>query len=429
MTGSAAVSWEDTLAVSHLEAAPARLAARAFHRGVRTVIGRFAGLNLQVKVRMPQASFSHEGSIRGHQPCWCNKDCSPAFVWKTTPPQLWRSTPWEAGTMNLCRKVARDSSEESQVILGAIGNTPLVPLRRLCKESSARVMVKPEYLNPSGSIKDRIALRMIEDAERQGRLRPGMRIVEASSGNTAAALAFVGAVKGYKVTLYVPTTTSEERIRICKAYGAEVISVDVDDPEALDRQGIHGALAEFVPRQVCLQEEQKDPTSTWWARQFSNPSNVAAHEEGTAVEILEETGGKVDAFVCAIGTAGTLVGVGRALRKHSPSVKIVAVEPEGSRTIKGGKPLVPVIEGLSGGILLRVVDEGIANEVTSISEEEAISMCHRLAEEEGLFCGVSSGANVLAALRLAEQLGPGKQVVTILVDSRDRYIFVERFTT
>jgi cysteine synthase A len=268
---------------------------------------------------------------------------------------------------------------------------------------------------------------MIEDAEREGKLRPGMRIIEASTGNTATALAFVGAVKGYPVTLYVPdTAASEERIRICKSYGAQVVKVDTQDEEGLKQRGIHGAVAELIPRQVCLQEEQNDP-NTWWARQFSNPSNAVAHQETTAKEILEQTGGKVDAFVAAIGTGGTLVGVARALKAHNPAVKIVAVEPKNSRTIKNGRPNVPIIEGVSGGLLLQVAE--LADEVVAVSDDEAISMCHRLAQEEGLFCGISSGANVLVALRVARELGGGKRVVTVLVDSRDRYLFVERFTT
>jgi cysteine synthase A len=316
----------------------------------------------------------------------------------------------------------------SNGILTRIGNTPLIELSRFVPASSARIAVKPEYLNPSGSIKDRIALRMIEEAERQGRLRPGMNIIEASTGNTATALAFVGAAKGYKVTLHVPkNATSEERIRMCRAYGAEVVEVDIQDGDFLKASGVHGALAEFIPRKICYEKEQKDPENIWWARQFSSEYNVAAHQDTTAREILEQTSGKIDAFVAAIGTGGTLVGVAKALHDVDPSVRIVAVEPKESRTMKNGRLTVPVIEGYSGGILLQVTE--LADEVIAVEERDAVDMCHRLAEEEGLFCGVSSGANVLAALQVAQGLGPDKQVVTILPDSRDRYVFVERFTT
>lgn len=316
----------------------------------------------------------------------------------------------------------------SSGILSRIGNTPLIKLSRLLPASSAGVAVKPEYLNPSGSIKDRIALRMVEEAERQGRLRPGMNIIEASTGNTATALAFVGATKGYRVTLYVPkNATSEERIRMCRAYGAEVIEVDIEHGGFLKESGVHGALVEFIPRKICHEKEQRDPEHIWWARQFSSQYNIAAHQDTTAQEILEQTSGKVDAFVAAIGTGGTLVGVAMALRNVDPSVKIIAVEPKESRTMRNGKLTVPVIEGYSGGILLQVAE--LADEVIAVGEKDAVGMCHRLAEEEGLFCGVSSGANVLAALQVAQGLGPDKQVVTILPDSRDRYTFVERFTT
>ncbi|MDQ7793301.1 MAG: cysteine synthase family protein [bacterium] len=314
-------------------------------------------------------------------------------------------------------------------VLDLIGNTPMVRLARLTDGVGAEVLVKLEYLNPSGSIKDRIALRMIDDAERSGRLRPGMRVVEASTGNTATALALVGAVKGYPVTLYVPgSAASEERLRICRSYGAEVVSVDVDGAaHAAGSKGVHGGIAELVPRQICRDEEARG--NTWWARQFSNPSNVAAHRETTGREILEQTGGRVDAFVAAVGTAGTLVGVAQAVRAANPSVRIVAVEPENSRSIKDGKLRVPVIEGISGGILREMFEQRVADQVVVADEAEAITTAYRLAREEGLFCGLSSGANVLAALRVARELGPGQRVVTVLVDSRDRYLFEQRLTT
>jgi len=317
-------------------------------------------------------------------------------------------------------------------VLELIGSTPMVRLTKVTEGIDSEVCAKLEYLNPSGSIKDRMALRMIEDAEKSGRLRPGMKIVEASTGNTATSLAMVGAVKGFSVAVYVPSSAaSEERSRIITSFGAEVISVEIDDPdnEFLKSKGIHGAIAEVIPRQVCLAEERLNPDRIWWARQFSNPANVAAHRETTGKEILEQTDGKVDAFVTALGTGGTLTGVAQSLRAHNPGVRIVAVEPKQSRTIKDGKLKIPIIDGVSGGIMLELSQKKIADEVIAVDEDDAIGMAHKLAEEEGLFCGLSSGGNVFAAIQVARTLGPGKRVVTLLVDHRDRYLFRERWTT
>ena len=315
-------------------------------------------------------------------------------------------------------------------LLSLIGNTPLVRLDRIGGDAGAEVVVKAEYLNPSGSIKDRIALRMIEDAERAGVLRPGTEIVEASTGNTATSLAFIGAVKGYRVHLFIPANAaSEERLRIMKTYGARVTRVDLtgtgDDRSA---GGLHGSIVEKAPRRKCRELEQARD-DVWWARQFSNPSNVAAHADGTGREIIEQTGGEVDAFVAAIGTCGTLIGVARALRVHNPDVRIIAVEPRTSPAIVDGKLAEPIIEGISGGLLAEMVDKKIADEIVRIDQAEAVGMAHRLCEEEGLFCGLSSGANVVAALRIARELGPGRRVATILPDSRDRYLFTEQLTT
>jgi cysteine synthase A len=318
-------------------------------------------------------------------------------------------------------------------LLSSIGHTPLVRLKRVAADIQAELLVKVEYLNPSGSIKDRIALRMIEDAERAGILRPGMEIVEASTGNTATALAFVGGLKGYRVHLFVPSiAASEERLRILKAYGAKVTPVDISkDPAPRDTNttgGLHGSIVEKLPRQKCLELERSDK-NVWWARQFSNPSNTAAHADGTAHEILEQTDGKLDAFVAAIGTCGTLIGCGQKFQQHNPAVQIIAVEPRTAPVIKDGKLTIPIIEGISGGLLAEMVDKKVAQWIIHVDQAEAIAMAHRLCEEEGLFCGLSSGANVVAALRVARELKPGQRVVTVLVDSRDRYLFNERLTT
>ena len=317
-------------------------------------------------------------------------------------------------------------------LLSLIGRTPLVRLKRVARDVAAEVVVKVEYLNPSGSIKDRIALRMIEDAERAGKLRPGMEIVEASTGNTATSLAFVGAVKGYRVHLFIPNkAASEERLRIMKAYGAEVTFVDISGTgDDKSTGGLHGSVVEKTPRQHCRELEQSAPDKVWWARQFSNPSNVAAHAEGTGREILAQTDGKVDAFVAAIGTCGTLIGVAQALRARNPAVQIVAVEPRASPVIKDGKLIVPIDDpNVAGGLLAEMVNGKIAQQIIHIEQGEAIEMAHRLCAEEGLFCGLSSGANVVAALRVARELKRGQRVATVLPDSRDRYLFKEQLTT
>ncbi len=314
-------------------------------------------------------------------------------------------------------------------VLELIGNTPMVRLNSVAKGALAEVDAKLEYLNPSGSIKDRIALRMIEDAEREGFLKPGMVIVEASTGNTATALAFVGAAKGYRVRLYVPNmAASEERMRILKAYGVELVIVDLFEAEG-SSGGLHGSIVELAPRQRCLEEERKDP-NVWWARQFSNPANSGAHADTTAKEILSQTEGKIDAFVTAIGTCGTVVGVARALRSHNPGIQIVAVEPRTSPAVdESGKMIIPVIEGVTGGLLLEMVESKIVDRIIRVDQDDAIAMAHRMAQEEGIFCGLSSGANVVAALQVAKLLGPFKRVVTLCVDSRDRYLFKEQLTT
>jgi cysteine synthase A len=314
-------------------------------------------------------------------------------------------------------------------LLACIGHTPLIGLNRVAGGLPVEIAVKLEYLNPSGSIKDRIAVRMIEDAERTGALRPGMRIVEASTGNTATSLAFVGAIQGYRVQLFVPRKAhSEERLRIIQAFGATVTTVGEVEPSQAAACGLHGSVVEVTPRLRCL-ELERSSSDVWWARQFSNPSNAAAHAEGTGREILDQTGGRADAFVASIGTCGTLIGVAEALRARNPDVLIVAVEPRSSPVIKDGKLTVPIIDGISGGLLAYMVEHRVADRIIHVSQPEAIAMAHRLCEEEGLFCGLSSGANVVAALHVARELKAGSRVVTVLPDSRDRYLFTEQLTT
>ena len=318
-------------------------------------------------------------------------------------------------------------------VLEVIGNTPLVRLNRVVGHGAAEVCVKLEYLNPSGSTKDRIALQMVRSAERDGRLRPGGTIIEASTGNTAAALACVAAVKGYKMVVFTPeAVASPERLKISRSFGAEVRPINTKAVEAQlvqEGEAAHGGIWEIIPRMLCKQMEEQDPAGCWWARQFKNPDNVAAHRETTGREIIEQTDGEVDAFVASIGTGGTLLGVAQALKARNPAVRIIAVEPAGASMLLKGKDGLPMIEGVTDGLVLDILDSGIVDQVITVDDEHAIAMAHRLAEEEGLLCGMSSGANVVAALQVAKELGKSKRVVTVLVDRRERYFTVEKYVT
>lgn len=314
-------------------------------------------------------------------------------------------------------------------ILDVIGNTPLLRLNKIPGFGEAEILAKLEYLNPSGSIKDRIAKYMIESAEGQGALGPGYKIVEASTGNTGTALAFVSAVKGYQMIVFCPSvTSSEERVRIMKSYGAQINVIDLEQEKDLPDLSVHGGVIEIIPRQKCRNLENTS-SDVWWARQFSNPDNVRAHRETTAVEILEQTEGHLDAFVASVGTGGTLMGVAQALREYDPTIRIVGVEPASSPLLAVDREKIPVIEGITDGLILEILDSGLVDEVITVEDETAIQMAHQLSEREGLFCGMSSGANVHAARQVAKKLGAGKRVVTVLPDNRDRYLFREKYTT
>jgi len=314
-------------------------------------------------------------------------------------------------------------------VLNLIGNTPMVRLDRIASGLDSEILCKLEYLNPSGSTKDRIALRMIESAERQGLLRPGYTIVEASSGNTGIALSFVAAVKGYKMIVFMPdTVASAERTAMMEAYGAQIRFVDLEDEGRSLDAGVHGALSEIVPRMKCRELEASRP-DVWWARQFSNPDNVGAHRETTGREILRQTNGTVDAIVASIGTGGTLMGVAQALREAIPQFETIAVEPAEDPVLGRGRDGLPIIEGITDGIALEILDDELADKVILVSDHDAIATAHLLAEKEGLFCGVSSGANVFAAMKLADRLDAGKTIVAIMPDSRDRYLSTERYIT
>ena len=312
-------------------------------------------------------------------------------------------------------------------ILDLIGDTPIVRLRRVVPRSGAEVFAKLEYLNPSGSYKDRIALKMIRAAEAEGKLKPGYTIIDASTGNTGTALSFVGTRLGYRVEIYMPEGMTRERIRIMESYGAKVHEIKLDSGPG--DGSVAGAEVEIGTRLRCLEVERGNPM-VWWARQFSNPANVKAHVR-TGEEILEQMDGRVDAFVASIGVGGALYGVAKALKRKLPNVKIIGLEPasarypisEGFKTIPGASPEV------AGGIIAEMMDSGLIDEVVKVSNDDAVATSDRLVREEGLFCGMSSGANVFYSVKLAEELGRGKRVATVLPDHRDRYLSEKRYTT
>jgi cysteine synthase A len=313
-------------------------------------------------------------------------------------------------------------------ILKLIGGTPMVKLRNIPKADDVEIYTKLEYLNPSGSMKDRIALEMIRQAEEDGKLKPGYTIVEASTGNTGIALSFVGRRMGYKVGIYMPEGMTPERIRIMERYGAEIHELKLEDLET-SGESVAGAEVEIPTRQRCLELERSNP-EIWWSRQFSNPANTAAHMK-TGQEILAQMKGGVDAFTMSIGTGGTLLGVARALRAELPDVRIVAVEPASARypLIKGYRKVPGASDEVSGGIVADLLDSGIVDQVIQVTNDEAVLMSDRLVSEEGLFPGVSAGANVYSALKIAKQLGGDKKIVTILPDSGDRYLTEKKYTT
>lgn len=312
-------------------------------------------------------------------------------------------------------------------VLDVIGHTPLVKLGRLAENVQANCFVKLEYLNPSGSLKDRIALKMIQEAEEKGHLKPGYTILESSTGNTGIALSFVGSLKGYKVIIYetTPGKIGAEKRKIMRDYGAEVHSLPPEELERMREKSVAGAEVERPGRLKCLELERAHPTF-WWARQFSNPANVLAHHE-TGKEVLEQTKGKVDVFVASVGTGGTLKGVAEALKEVNPKVRIVGIQPASSKIFMVPGQPYPRSE-TDGGIIAEMLStENLIDEVVRVSDEEAVNMTHQL-WREGFFAGVSSGANVLVALREGKK-SAGANIVTVLPDSADRYFTEEHYVT
>ena len=297
-------------------------------------------------------------------------------------------------------------------ILETIGRTPLVRLNRVVPEGSAEVFCKLETFNPMSSVKDRVAMAMIDDAELSGKLRPGMSVVEPTSGNTGIGLAMVCAVKGYRLILTMPESMSLERQRLLRAMGAEIVLT----PRA---EGMAGAIR-------CAQELCGKETNSFMPMQFENPSNPDIHERTTAQEILQDQP-VVDAFVAGVGTGGTITGVGRVLKRSRSSCLIVAVEPKGSPVLSGGGPGTHGIQGIGAGFIPKVLDRSILDRIIQVSDDEAKEMARRLAKEEGILAGISSGAAVHAAVLVAKELGPGKTVVTLLPDSGERYLSTDLF--
>ena len=297
---------------------------------------------------------------------------------------------------------------ETSGLLDAIGNTPLIRLHHASDESGCTVLAKCEFMNPGGSLKDRIAKAIIEAAERRGTLRPGMTILEVTSGNTGIALSMVGTAKGFRVLIMMPKTVSEERRSMIRSFGAELVLLD---------ELHHMQAAVAYARELA----RRDP-GIFLPSQFSNLDNPGCHEQTTGPEILMQTGGRLDAFVMGVGTGGTLMGVGRALRSAGARARVVAVEPDESAVMSGGQAGHHGIQGLADGFIPEIVQLGEVDEIVRVKTADAIAASHRLAREEGLLVGVSSGANVLGAIETARRLGPGHTVVTMLPDRGERYL-------
>lgn len=294
-------------------------------------------------------------------------------------------------------------------ILDTIGATPLVRLNRVVPAGAAEVLGKMESLNPGGSVKDRIAQSMVEAAERDGLLHPGDTIVEPTSGNTGVGLALVAAVKGYQLILTMPEDMSEERRRLFARFGAELALTPAIE-------GMSGA--------VFAAEELAQRPGHFMPQQFQNSANPDIHRRTTAQEILADTDGRIDCFVAGVGTGGTITGVGEVLKQHNPDIRIIAVEPERSPVLRGGRFGIHGIQGIGASFVPSVLNRDIYDEVIGITDEEAYQMTARLTREEGILAGISAGANVLASSRIAEQLGEGKRVVTIICDTGERYLSV-----
>lgn len=303
-----------------------------------------------------------------------------------------------------------------QNVTDLIGDTPLVRLNRIVPEGSAEIYVKLEYQNPGSSVKDRIAISMIEVAEKEGKLKPGDTIVEPTSGNTGIGLALVAAAKGYRAILVMPETMSLERRNLLRAYGAELVLTP-------GSEGMNGAVKK-------AEELAAENPSYFLPQQFKNPANLKIHRETTGPEIVEAINsydGKLDAFVAGIGTGGTISGAGEVLKQNFPNIKIVAVEPAASPILSGGKPGPHKIQGIGANFVPEILNRDVYDQVLTVENEEAFETARTVAKKEGLLVGISSGAAIFAALKVAKELGAGKRVVAVVPSNGERYLSTPLF--
>lgn len=294
-----------------------------------------------------------------------------------------------------------------------IGETPLVKLNKLTNDGDADVYLKLEFFNPGSSVKDRIAVSMIEAAERQGKLKPGDTILEPTSGNTGIGLAMVAAAKGYRTVLVMPDTMSMERRNLLRAYGAELVLTP-------GSEGMSGAIRK-------AEELMRDNPDYFMPQQFENEANVAIHRETTGEEVVKQMDGKLDAFVAGIGTGGTITGAGQTIKDRIPGVKLIAVEPSDSAVLSGEKPGPHKIQGIGAGFVPVILDTQIYDQIITVENDEAFEWSRRLAREEGILVGISAGAAVAAALKTAKTLGRGKRVVAVIPDNGERYLSTPLF--
>lgn len=302
-------------------------------------------------------------------------------------------------------------------ILDAMGNTPIIRLHRMVDENSAEILVKFEGLNVGGSIKTRTAFNMIRDAEQKGLLTPSTVIVEPTSGNQGIGLALVGAVRGYKTKIIMPDSVSEERRKLVEHYGAEVILVH-------DAGNIGLCIEECVELALKMKAEDKN---VFVPQQFENPANPEIQRSQTAMEIINQVAGPIDGFCSGIGTGGTITGIGEVLKEHNPNMTIWAVEPENAAILSGGSIGTHIQMGIGDGVIPTILNQNIYDDLCIVNDDEALQASKDLAAKEGIMCGISSGTNVAAAIKLAKKLGKGKRVVTVLPDTAERYFSTPLF--
>ena len=310
---------------------------------------------------------------------------------------------------NVSKRKARTMNIVAKNILQTTGRSPLVEISEKLNKGKARVLAKVEYFNPGGSVKDRVALAMVEAAERNGTLKPGATIIEPTSGNTGVGLALVSAVKGYRLILTMPETMSVERRRLAAAYGAEIVLTPGD-------AGMKGSIKK-------AEEIRNSTPNAVILQQFENPANPDCHYRTTGPEIWDATGGEISAFVAGVGTGGTFTGTGRFLREKNPEIKLFAVEPDASPVLSGGRPGPHMLQGIGAGFIPKIMDTSLITETVKVSADEAGATARALATEEGMLVGISSGAALWAALELSKRpTFEGRTIVTILPDTGERYL-------